>query len=145
MKTWLQHKALKKTTDTPYIPGVNGIKTHTDHLYLSNTEAKTFLRAGITEAGDASGSLDTVYERCNVDDFAFDDEGSVYLTSHVFNSIFKITSNGARSRIAGGPDDLVVARTTAVAFGRTSADKTRLYITTNGGMKFPVNGELGPG
>ena len=145
VKTWLQHTALKKVTENPNYPGVNGIKMHNGYLYLSNTEAKTFLRAGLTGAGDALGSIEVVYDRCNIDDFAFDAEGSVYLTSHIFNSVVKVRSNGVRSRITGGPYDTIVAGTTAVAFGRTPADRTRLYITTNGGMSNPVHGTVGPG
>ena len=144
VRKWLQHNALMKVTDNPNYPGVNGIKMHNGYIYLSNTEAMTFLRAGITTSGDAVGSVETVYERVNVDDFAFDAEGSVYLTSHVFNSVVKIRSNGARSRVAGGPNAAVVAGTTAAAFGRTPQDKTTLYVTTNGGMSYPIDGKVGP-
>ena len=141
----LHQIALKKETTNPGNPGVNGIKMYNGCLYLSNTDAKTFLRAGLSEAGDAIGSLEVVHDKCNIDDFAFDAEGSVYLTSHVFNSVIKIRSNGARKRIAGGPDDAIVAGTTAAAFGRTPAGRTTLYITTNGGMSQPIDGKVGPG
>jgi hypothetical protein len=90
------------------------------------------------------GLVDLVYDRCNADDFAFDSEGSVYLTTHVFQSLLKIRNNGVRTRIAGGPADRAVAGTTAAAFGRTSLDRTILYVTTNGGMSNPVDGEVGP-
>ena len=69
VKTWLQHEALKKVTDNPSVPGVNGIKVHHDYLYFSNTEAMTFLRAGLTETGDALGFVNFVYDTCNIDDF----------------------------------------------------------------------------
>jgi hypothetical protein len=144
VKVWLQDKALGKITDNPYYPGVNGIKVHKGALYLSNTDARTFLRAGISAAGEATGSVDLVYDRCNADDFAFDSEGSVYLTTHVFQSLLKIRNDGVRTRIAGGPTDRAVAGTTAAAFGRTSLDRTILYVTTNGGMSNPVDGEVGP-
>lgn len=142
-KQWLQDKALMKVSDNPNYPGVNGIKMHKGSLYLSNTEAKTFLKAAVTESGDAVGSLEQVYDRCNVDDFAFDSEDTVYLTSHVFNSVFKIRSNGVRSRVAGGPEDTTVAGSTSAAFGRTSKDSKTLYVPTNGGMSNPVHGKVG--
>jgi hypothetical protein len=69
VKVWLQDKALGKVTDNPYYPGVNGIKVHKGALYLSNTDARTFLRAGISATGEATGSVDLVYDRCNADDF----------------------------------------------------------------------------
>ncbi|MCJ1408647.1 hypothetical protein MMC19_002722 [Ptychographa xylographoides] len=140
---WLQHAVLTKVTDDPYTPGVNGIKLHAGHLYLSNTDAKTFLRVAVSPAGTPAGEIETVFERCNIDDFAIDAEGDVYATSHVFNSVVKITRDGTRSRIAGGPQDAIVAGTTAAAFGRTERDATTLYVTTNGGMSNPVGGEVG--
>ena len=127
---WLQHKALAKVSDNPNYPGVNGIKMHDGYLYLSNTDAKTFLRAGLTGAGDATGSVDQVYDRCGADDFAFDSEGSAYLATHVFHSVVKIRSDGVRAKIAGGPEDVVVAGTTAAAFGRTPHDQTILYVVS---------------
>ncbi|MCJ1377325.1 hypothetical protein MMC17_000419 [Xylographa soralifera] len=140
---WLQHDALTKVTDDPYTPGVNGIKLHSGHLYLSNTDAKTFLRVGVSSDRTLAGEIETVLERCSIDDFAIDAQGDVYATSHVFNSVVKITSDGTRSRIAGGPQDAIVAGTTAAAFGRTERDATTLYVTTNGGMSNPVGGEVG--
>jgi len=145
VKIWLKDAALGKVTDNPLIPGVNGIKVHKGYIYFSNTDAKKFLRASIGAAGDCSGSVDVVQENLNVDDFFFDSEGSVYLTTHVFQSVVKLVKNGVRTRIAGGPDDVIVAGTTAAAFGRTPQDWTILYVTTTGGMSFPVNGEIGEG
>ena len=78
------------------------------------------------------------------DEFAFDSEGSIYLTTHVFQSLLKIRNNGVRTRIAGRPTDRAVAGTTAAAFRRTPLDRTILYATTNGGMTNPVDGEVGP-
>ncbi|MCJ1335957.1 hypothetical protein MMC09_001231 [Bachmanniomyces sp. S44760] len=144
VKKWLQHQALNKVSEDPNYPGVNGIKMHNGYLYLSNTEARTFLRASLTEAGDAIGSVEVVHDKRLFDDFAFDAEGSAYLTTHIFNSVVKVRSDGAPSRIAGGPDDAVVAGTTTVAFGRTPQDETTLYVTTNGGMTNPVHGKLEP-
>ncbi|KAJ9613187.1 hypothetical protein H2200_003128 [Cladophialophora chaetospira] len=144
VKVWLQHKAWEKTTDDPRLPGINGIKLRNGYLYATNTDARTFLRAGMTGTGEATGSVEQVFDSCLADDFAFDDEGSVYLTTHIFQSVVKIRNDGVRSRIAGGPDDKVVAGTTAAAFGRTASDGTTLYVTTNGGMSDPINGEVGP-
>ena len=145
VKLWLQHEALAKVTDNPMMPGVNGIKFHNGYLYLSNTDAKKFLRASITGTGDATGIIEVVQENLNVDDFCFDSEGSAYLTTHAFQSIVKLRNDGLRTRLAGGPEDTVVAGTTAAAFGRTSQDQTIIYVTTTGGMINPVAGKIGPG
>lgn len=140
---WLADKLLAKVTSNPLMPGVNGIQVYKKSLYLSNTDAKTFLRANISDNDAATGSVEILQEKLNVDDFSFDSEGSAYLTTHVFQSVVKLTQNGTWSRIAGGPDDRVCAGTTAAAFGRTEGDKSTLYVTTNGGMSFPVDGEIG--
>jgi hypothetical protein len=145
VKLWLQHETLGKVTDNPTMPGVNGIKFHNGYLYLSNSDAKKFLRASITGTGDATGIVEVVEENLNVDDFCFDSEGSAYLTTHIFQSIVKLRNNRLRTRLAGGPEDTVVAGTTAAAFGRTSQDQTVLYVTTTGGMSNPVAGKIGPG
>lgn len=126
------------------MPGVNGIKVYKDALYLSNTDAKTFLRAAIDRSGASTGEVELVQEKLNVDDFAFDVQGSSYLTTHVFQSVVKLRGDGTRSRIAGAPDDRTCAGSTAAAFGRTDTDRTSLYVTTNGGMSYPVDGEVGP-
>jgi putative intracellular protease/amidase/uncharacterized protein YciI len=145
VKLWLKHEALAKVTNDPQLPGVNGIKFHNGYLYLSNTDARKFLRASVTATWDATGSVEVIQENLNADDFAFDAEGSAYLTTHVFQSLVKLRSNGLRSRIAGGPEDIIVAGTTAAAFGRTPKDRTTLYVTTTGGMSFPVGGKIGEG
>ncbi|MCJ1469410.1 hypothetical protein MMC07_008043 [Pseudocyphellaria aurata] len=141
---WIQHKLLEKVTDNPMMPGLNGIKVYKDALYLSNTDAKTFLRAAIDGSGISTGEMELLQEKLNVDDFAFDVQGSSYLTTHVFQSVVKLREDGTRSRIAGAPGDRTCAGTTAAAFGRTDTDRTSLYVTTNGGMSYPVDGELGP-
>lgn len=141
---WIQHKRLEKVTDNPLLPGVNGIKVYKGALYLSNTEARTFLRVAIDESGASTGEIELLQENLNVDDFAFDADGSSYLTTHIFQSVVKLRGDGKRSRIAGAPDDRTCAGTTAAAFGRTASDRTSLYVTTTGGMSYPVNGELGP-
>ena len=138
---WLQHKLLAKTTPDPMIPGVNGIKKHDQHIYFSNTDAKTFLRVKVSDEGDA-GEVNVFQEKLNVDDFAFDVGGNAYLTTHIFQSVVKLASDGTRSRIAGGVSDKICAGTTAAAFGRTDSDKSSLYVTTTGGMSFPVDGKI---
>ena len=144
VKKWLQHKALGKLTSDPNFPGVNGIKMHDGYAYMSSSEAKTIVRATVSSSGEATGNVDQVYDQCTCDDFTFDNEGSLYVTTHVFNSVVKIRKDGTRSRIAGGAEDVTVTGTTAAAFGRTAKDRTILYITTNGGLTMPVHGQLEP-
>lgn len=142
---WLKDKRLGKVTDIKEFPGVNGVKVFGGHVYFSNTDARQFLRVAINKDGTIKGEIELVEKDCIIDDFAFDSEGTVYLTSHLFNSVYTITSDGKRNTIAGGPTDRDVAGTTACPFGKGDADKEVLYVTTNGGMSMPIEGEVGPG
>ena len=142
---WLQDKALGKVTDNPMFPGLNGIKLYDHHLYMSNTDARTFMRVRISADDKPDGGVEPVADDIVIDDFAFDIDGSAYLMTHIQNSVVKLQKDGTRSRIAGGPEDTVVAGTTAAAFGRMEHDHDVLYVTTNGGMSYPINGTVGGG
>lgn len=144
--TWMKDRQLEKVTQNPMLPGVNGIKIYKGHLYLSNTDAKTFLRAELSnsDAIKCTGNLEVVQAKLNADDFAFDEDGSAYLTTHVYESVVKLGADGKRSTIAGGLGDIVCAGSTAAAFGRTESDRTRLYVTTHGGMSYRDQSEVGP-
>lgn len=146
--TWLKDKQLEKVTENPMLPGVNGIKIHKGHLYLSNTDTKTFLRAPLSSSNTAeytAGKVEVVQEKLNADDFAFDEDGSAYLTTHIYESVVKLDgADGKRSTVAGGLGDITFAGSTAAAFGRTEKDRTGLYVTTHGGMWYRNESELGP-
>ena len=146
--TWLKDRQLEKVTENPMMPGVNGIKIHKGHLYLYNTDAKTFLRAELLSSNATeytAGKVEIVQEKLNADDFAFDEDGSAYLTTHVYESVVKLdAADGKRSTVAGGLGDIVCAGTTAAAFGRTERDRTGLYVTTHGGMSYRDQSEVGP-
>jgi hypothetical protein len=78
-----------------------------------------------------TGAIHPIAENLNIDDFAFDDSGSVYLTAHVYQSVVKFDlEDEKRTTVAGGPEERVVAGTTAAEFGRGEGDKETLYVTT---------------
>lgn len=142
--TWLKDRQLEKVTENPMMPGVNGIKIHKGHLYLSNTDTKKFLRVELL-SNTIAGKVEIVQEKLNVDDFAFDEDGSAYLTTHVYESVVKLDAiDGKRSTVAGGLGDIVCAGTTAAAFGRTESDRSGLYVTTHGGMSYRDQSDVGP-
>lgn len=146
VKAWLNDPVLGKVTAEPMIPGINGLAIYKEHLYVSNTDAQKLLRVAIDPTShEATGAIETVQEHLNVDDFVFDDAGNAYLTTHIFQSVVRLGADGKRERIAGGAEDPVVAGTTACAWGRTDKDRGVLYVTTTGGMSYPVNGKIGPG
>ncbi len=134
---WFEHDVLKKVTAEPWLPGVNGIKTFGRHVYFSNTDAAHIGRVAIEPDGRA-GTWELVARKITCDDFAFDLEGNLYATTHVHNSVTRISPRGDRVVLAGADEGL--AGSTAAAFGRTAADARSLYVTTTGGILAPYEG-----
>ena len=134
---WLEDAALKKVTNEPWLPGVNGIKVFGRHVYFSNTDAAHIGRIAI-EADGRAGSVEIVAKAFTCDDFAFDVEGNLYATTHVHNSVTRLSPSGERVVLAGAKEGL--AGSTAVAFGRGAADARSLYVTTTGGILAPYEG-----
>ena len=132
---WLEHPSLSHAADpfhpVPQFPGVNGLKIFGNTLYASSTEQQKLVRIPLGEDGSA-GRPEVFMTSINLDDFAFDVEGNLYGTTHVYNNVVRITPTRVVTVVAGLAQGL--AGSTAAAFGRTAADRTALYITTNGGM-----------
>lgn len=63
-------------------------------------------------------------------DFAIDDKGSSYITTHPFNTIVRVTEDGQRSIIANA-SHVIIGATDAV-FGVLPGDRDTLYVTTDG-------------
>jgi hypothetical protein len=134
VKIWLEHPDLARTSPEEVTPAVNGLKIHDHFLYASNTQKQQIVRIPILAEGLA-GEPEIFLTGINIDDFAFDQEGNLYGTTHVFNSVVKIDQDGTVTTIAQLEQGM--AGTTALAFGRTAGDRTGIYVTTNGGMSYP--------
>ncbi|MBR8831764.1 MAG: hypothetical protein N5P05_002638 [Chroococcopsis gigantea SAG 12.99] len=131
---WLEHPELARTSPEEVTPGVNGLKIYDNFLYASNTQKKQLVKIPILADGLA-GEPEIFLTGVNIDDFAFDVEGNLYGTTHVFNSVVKITSDRIVTTIAELQQGM--AGSTALAFGTSPGDRTSIYVTTNGGMSFP--------
>jgi hypothetical protein len=134
VRLWLEHPLLARASAENGTPGVNGLKIFGDVLYASNTQNAQVIRIPI-QANFQAGEPEIFVQNANIDDFAFDKAGNLYGTTHVFNSVVRISPDGSITTIAQA--DQGMAGTTAVAFGKTEGDRTHLYVTTNGGMSFP--------
>ncbi|XGV97686.1 MAG: SMP-30/gluconolactonase/LRE family protein [Leptolyngbya sp. BL-A-14] len=110
------------------------LKIFGDVLYASNTQNAQIIRLPI-QANFQAGEPEIFVQNANIDDFAFDKAGNLYGTTHVFNSVVRISPAGSVTTIAQAAQGMV--GTTAVAFGKTEGNRTHLYVTTNGGMSFP--------
>jgi len=137
----LQHQRLARSISNHPLPAVNGLKIYNGTLYASNTQRQHLLRIPID--GDYHLGIPEIFlTNINLDDFAFDIQGNLYGTTHVYNSVVRISPSGEVTAIATAEQG--VAGGTAVAFGCTSQDRRAIYVTTNGGMSLPLPGGVLP-
>ncbi|MRS99418.1 hypothetical protein GJQ57_12260 [Ralstonia pickettii] len=137
--TWLQHEDFKKSTPEPMMPGINGIKKFGQYVYFSSTERALLLRTKVDDYGKP-GDVEVVAQRFVGDDFAFDVQGNLYVTTHVHNQVQRLSPDGVRTVVAGV--DEWMHGSTAVSFGRSASDAHALYVTTTGGILAPVDGRV---
>jgi hypothetical protein len=133
-KIWLEHPYLARSSSDREFPAVNGLKVYGNTLYASNTEKMQLVKIPIQLDGQP-GEPEIFLQPVNLDDFAFDRDGNLYGTTHIYNSVVKIEPSGYITIIAQAEQG--VSGSTALAFGRSEDDRTRIYVVTNGGMSFP--------
>jgi putative intracellular protease/amidase/sugar lactone lactonase YvrE len=132
---WLQHERLARSeADFPPFPAANGLKIYGNTLYMSNTQRQQLIRIPVNREFQ-SGIPELFLTNVNLDDFAFDTQGNLYAATHVYNSLVRIAPDGQINTIAKAEQGMT--GNTALAFGRTSGDRTSVYVTTNGGMSLP--------
>lgn len=130
---WLQDDLLARVDTSHKFPAANGIKIYKNVVYVSNTDKQ--LLVIIPLEGTKAGKPSVFMDKLNLDDFAFDTNGNIYATTHVYNSVVKITPSKKVYIVAEEAQG--VTGSTALAFGKTKTDKKVIYVTTNGGMSFP--------
>jgi sugar lactone lactonase YvrE len=140
-RVWLEHSDLARSSSDQVLPAVNGLKIYGDFLYASNTEKMQFIRIPILLDGQP-GEPEIFLHPVNLDDFAFDQDGNVYGTTHIYNSVVKITPSRHLTIIAEAEQGM--AGSTALAFGRGEGDRTSIYVVTNGGMSLPLPNGIEP-
>jgi sugar lactone lactonase YvrE len=137
---WLEHESLARANPQDGTPAVNGMKLYGGTLYVSNTARQQIVR--IPVVGGAAGKPEVWLRRIGLDDFAFDDRGNLYGSTHVYNSLVRITPQGQVSVIAGLMQGM--AGSTAVAALPTAGGGWQLFVTTNGGLSLPPPGGVQP-
>jgi putative intracellular protease/amidase/sugar lactone lactonase YvrE len=141
-RIWLQHERLARSNPNNPFPAVNGLKIYANTLYASNTQRQQLVRIPINSDYTA-GTPELFLTNVNLDDFAFDVNGNLYGTTHVYNSAVKIAPDGQVTTIAKAEQGMT--GNTALAFGRTPSDITAIYVTTNGGISLPPETGVAPG
>jgi hypothetical protein len=138
---WLEHPLLARSSPDKEFPAVNGVKRWGNALYASNTEKQLLVKIPMT-ADFQPGEPDVFVSQVNLDDFAFDRDGNLYGTTHIFNSVVKISPQGQVTILAQAEEGMVGS--TALAFGQAADDRTGVYVVTNGGMSLPLPGGVQP-
>lgn len=134
VEVWLQHSLLARISDTDPMPAANGIKIFKDTIFVSNTAKQILIKIALNN--NEPGTPELFMDKLNLDDFAFDNEGNIYATTHICNSVVKITPEKKVAII--GEAEQGLAGSTAVAFGKRDDDKNSIYVTTNGGISLPL-------
>jgi sugar lactone lactonase YvrE len=138
---WLSHPLLTRADEKNPLPAANGLKVRGRTVWVSNTARQTLLTIPVDASGRA-GEPAVARERVNIDDFVIDSDGTLYGTTHVYDSLIRIAPDGTVATVAGAEQGMTGS--TAVAFGRGRGDRRRLYVTTNGGMFMPPPGGVQP-
>lgn len=132
---WFQDPIL--TSDgvfKPFIPGVNGVRRRGSYVYASSMQQQLLLRFPVNPDGTA-GKFETIARNVALDDFAVTRDGTVYATTHIFDSVLKITPNGAITTVATHDQGLLGP--TSTYFGTERGGEAVLYVTNNGQMYIP--------
>jgi hypothetical protein len=130
---WLADETLARTGAKVSIPGVNGLKIYNGVLYATNMDKAQIVKIPILSGGKA-GRPDVWVRGVFGDDFSIDHSGNVYLTTHAYNSVVKITADGRKTIIGEKIQGLTGA--TSLAFGKGKF-KHSVFVVTNGGVLIP--------
>ncbi len=133
---WLMDESLARANTSNPTPAVNGLKIYKNNLYATNTQNQKIFRIPIL-AGGKAGKPEMFAEKINGDDFAFDEKGNLFVTTHVYNNVVRIATDGKMTIIAA--ENEFVTGDTSLVFGR-GRDKNAVFVVTNGGMSLPPTG-----
>ncbi|KAF7970901.1 hypothetical protein HWV62_22662 [Athelia sp. TMB] len=112
--------------------GINGLHVRDNYLYYTSSTQGIFVRIPINDDGTAAGAAEIIAHNGLDDDFTFDSAGNAYVATNSDNTVQKITPAGEVTVIAGSANSPTFAGATSAHFGRTAADESVLYITTDG-------------
>ncbi|RFU27362.1 hypothetical protein B7463_g8984, partial [Scytalidium lignicola] len=134
---------MKATTNATRHLGIDGLKIRDNFLYWTNVAAGSYNKIRISERGEPIGSSMVISPIVGLDDFVFRADGTAFLAQSHSNEIMVLRPGSSTPTvIAGAPTSTLLAGVTAIRFGRTLADRNRLYVTTSGAQGAPINGTL---
>ena len=127
----VEDPAMKPDPKNAIFLGINGIKLRGPSLIFDNYDLGTLNSVPIKLDGTAAGPVKTFATGLTgADDFQYDVRGDVFLAQNIPANELGFVKNGADTGTVLAP----VRGATAVQFGRTGADRTTLYLTSDAGV-----------
>ncbi|MCG2631794.1 SMP-30/gluconolactonase/LRE family protein [Bradyrhizobium sp. WYCCWR 13023] len=123
----------KRLAARPFIalaPGANGLHFAGRDMIVTVSDSTEVLKYRLDDDGHF-GAPTLVARGIPGDDFAVGRDGSLFVTTHPYNTLVRIAPDGRRSTIADARKQIVGA--TDASFGRGPDDRDTLYIATDGG------------
>lgn len=128
---WLQHEWLAGRSFIGRFPGANGIQVWNGAAYVTNSDLGLVVRIPIASNGSA-GVPHVAFSDIGGDDFAIDADGTLYVTTHPFNTVVRLAPDGSRAVIGTAAQGVVGP--TAAALGIDGDGNRVLYVVTDGGF-----------
>lgn len=126
----VEHPSLRARRFIALAPGANGLHFIGHDLIVTVSDSTEVLRFRMDATGRFAAP-EVLATGIPGDDFAIGTDGSLFVTTHPYNTLVRIAPDGRRSIIADARQQIVGA--TDATFGRTEKDRDVLYVTTDGG------------
>ena len=133
---WYEGELLRRRPYIGIFPPANGIQFWNGSLYVANSDRALIIRIPVEEGGSPGEGVIHA-DGVGGDDFAVDEDGTLYVTTHPYNSVIRVDRNGSRTVVATPEQGLVGP--TAAAFARRGGVR-HLYVVTDGGLFSPIPG-----
>lgn len=126
----LRDPALQARSFVALAPGANGLHFKGRDMLVTVSDRATVLRYTMDEQG-GFGAASVIASGIPGDDFAIGQDGSLFITTHPYNTVVRVLPGGERA-IIGKQEQHIVGATDAV-FGKSAQDRGILYVVTDGG------------
>jgi hypothetical protein len=118
--------------------GVNGLKSHENYLYFTNSAQHIFGRMPLSKEAKPAGPVEVVAQTdVFLDDFVLDRDGGAYIATNSNNTVIKVTKDANVDVVAGGPTNSDVAGSTSLAWA--CEEDGELYGATTTGRIFKIS------
>lgn len=111
-------------------PGANGLHFSGRDMIVTVSDKTTVLKYAMDDQG-RFGSPTVIARGIPGDDFAIGRDGSLFITTHPYDTLVRVSPTGQRT-IVGKAEQHIVGATDA-AFGKSQQDRDTLYVVTDGG------------